>query len=126
MSGPLLWAAVAGAGGFGAIARVLVGGAIARRGGAPHLGTLGVNLLAALLAGAVAGAGVAGAGRWVVAVGLLGSFSTLSTALAETRALALAGRRGAAAGLVAATLVGGLAAAGLGWAVSARLPGALP
>jgi fluoride exporter len=126
VSGPVLWAAVAGAGGFGAIARVLVAGVIARRRGAPHLGTLGVNLLAALLAGAVAGAGLGGAGRWIVAVGLLGSFSTLSTALAETRALALAGRRGAAAGLVAATLLGGLAAAGLGWAVAARLPAALP
>jgi len=108
-----VWAGVAVLG-TGAVARVPPAGAVGRRTGRPHLGTLAVNPLAALVAGALAGLALDGADRALLAAGALGAFGTFSTWMAEARALAVAGRPAAAYGLIAVALAGGLGAAALG------------
>lgn len=118
MSGPLLWAGVALAGGVGSLARVHLTALAARwlRGGA-HRGTLAVNLVAAAAAGVLAGAVPAGGVRTVAAVGLVASFSTLSTWIVEVDTMAARGRRPRAALLLLGAAVIGLAAAAAGHAL---------
>lgn len=116
MSTALVWAGVAALGAVGALARFRLDGAVARRvAGDFPWGTTAVNVLGALLAGVVAGAGLDGGDRVLLAVGALGSFSTFSTWMLETHRLAEDGRSGLALVNLAAPLAAGLAAAGLGW-----------
>lgn len=118
MSGPLLWGAIAVAGGLGAYARFRLDGAIARRArGAFPWGTFTVNVSGALAAGLVAGAGVTGALGTLLAVGVIGSFTTFSTWLLEAQRLAEEGRIPLAAATVAAGACAGLGAALAGWAI---------
>lgn len=113
----LTWAGIAALGAVGALARLGLDGALSRRLGGEGFpwGTTGVNLLGALLAGLLAGAGVDGAGRALLAVGALGSFSTFSTWMLETHRLAEDGRGRLALANLAVGLAGGAALAGLGW-----------
>jgi fluoride exporter len=111
--------AVAVAGAAGAVLRWRIGVAIGVR--SFPWATLAVNVvgcfaLAVVLAGPAAG-------RWspttstAVAVGLLGAFTTFSTFGYETFTLARTERWTWAAGYVALSLVGGLAATAFGWVV---------
>lgn len=116
MTGLLTWAGVAALGGLGALARLRLDVAVSRRLGAGFpWGTTVVNLTGALLAGLLVGAGVDGAGRTVLAVGALGSFSTFSTWMLETQRQAEEGRTGRAAANLALGVAAGAALAALGW-----------
>lgn len=83
--------------------------------------TLGVNLVGSLAIGMLAGL-LAGkdAARLFWVTGLLGGFTTFSSFSLETLGLLQSGRTGAAAAYVLASVLGGLALAGLGWAAAAR------
>jgi CrcB protein len=62
--------------------------------------------------------------RLLLVTGLLGGFTTFSAFSWEALALLRAGQSWAAAGYVAGSVVGGLAAAAAGWAVAARMAAA--
>lgn len=119
-------ALVALAGGVGAAFRFLLDGVIADHADAPFpVGTLVVNVLGSFLLGGLAGAAPhAGLHPDVVAVlgtGLLGGFTTFSTASVELVRLARSGRSGAAAALGLSMLLISLGAASLGLWVGAML-----
>ncbi|WP_217915530.1 fluoride efflux transporter CrcB [Miltoncostaea marina] len=113
---------VAGLGGLAALARFLLDGAVSRRlGGDLPWGTLAVNAVGAFLAGLLAGAAPGETWRVLVAVAALGSFSTFSTWMLETQRLAEEGRPVLAAANLVLPLAAGIALAGAGWAIGARL-----
>ena len=71
--------------------------------------------------GVIAGAGVGGDERFLVAGGLIGSFTTFSTWMFETQRLARGGRgRLAAANLVVSVALG-IGAVALGWWIGSLL-----
>jgi CrcB protein len=114
-----------GFGGFaGAVLRYGAGRLVVRYAGSGFpWATLAVNVLGSLLLGAFVGSAQGAAQpsqsmRLLVAVGLLGSFTTFSTFGAETLELAQAGALGRAVAYAGASLVLGLAAVWLGaaWA----------
>ena len=117
MSAPV-WAGLAAAGGFGAVARFLLDGAVsARAGRVLPFGTLAVNLSAAFVLGLLAGADVGGDALRLAGTGFVGAYSTFSTWMLETHRLAEEGELGAAALNVAGSLVLGFGAVVLGrWA----------
>ncbi|MDY7116251.1 CrcB family protein [Halomonas sp. SSL-5] len=108
-------------GGLGGMARLALGNAVGRRLG-PHLpwGTLAVNLSGALAMGLLAGAlGLPATGAsdtaWsLLAIGLLGGYTTVSSLSLQTLSLWQQGRAAAAIGYMAMTLVAGVAALSLG------------
>jgi CrcB protein len=116
------WVGVALAGGVGALARWWVGGAVMRWAGARArglpVGTLAVNLTGALALGVLSGAGVAGDGLAIAGTGILGSYTTFSTWMLESRRLADEGRPWAVAANLAGSLALGLAAVALGRALA--------
>lgn len=105
----------------GALVRYLVDRAVVARFD-PVLpwGTLTVNVAGSALLGGLAGAGAAVPDPvWYLAgAGFCGALTTWSTFGYETVRLATSGGRGYAVLNVGLTLVVGLAAAGLGWAVA--------
>lgn len=120
MSAPLVWIAAGALGAAGACGRFALDRAIAlRTAGAMPWGTLCVNASGALALGVVAGAGAGDDARFLLAGGLLGSFTTFSTWMLETQRLAEEGR--ARLGLLNLGLGAalGLTALGLGWWVGA-------
>lgn len=111
-----VWLAAGALGAVGAVARFALDGAVARRApGDLPWGTLAVNVLGSLALGVLAGAGVGGDARFLLAGGLLGAFTTFSTWMLETHRLAEEGegRLVLANLLLSAGL--GLAAVALGW-----------
>ena len=103
------------AGALGAVTRYGVTGWVQRRvGGLLPLGTATVNLLGAFSAGVAAGLAAPGSIALAVGAGFLGGFTTFSTWMHET--VALAGSRGrhtvAVINLIAVLLVGLALAAG--------------
>lgn len=128
MNVSLGWLLLTAAGGaLGGMARLAVSELLARvMGSAFPWGTLGVNLSGALLAGALVGwlgmpeADVSEA--WMLlAVGLLGGYTTVSSLSLQSLTLWQGGRRGAALANVTLTLVAGLSVAALGWWLTGRL-----
>jgi CrcB protein len=123
--GLLLMVAMGGA--LGGMARLAVSDLLARRmGTAFPWGTLAVNLSGALLAGALAGRlGVpeaAAPGAWLLlAVGLLGGYTTVSSLSLQSLTLWQSGRRWAALVNVSSTVAAGLALAAFGWWLTGRL-----
>jgi CrcB protein len=105
----LVWAAMAVAGGAGALARYGVVLLVERRmlGPAPAAILL-VNLTGALVIGVLAGAGLDGDARMIVATGFLGGYTTFSTWMVQSDELArdLTGPRWAAANLIGSLLLG--------------------
>jgi CrcB protein len=86
-------------------------------------GTLTVNLVASLILGVLAGAGSSldpNLGL-LIGTGFCGGLSTYSTFSYETLRLAQDGARFFAAANVALSLVAGIGAAALGWAVGAGI-----
>lgn len=119
-----------GIGGFvGAIARHLVSSTLTRRFGADFpVGTIAVNVLGCFALGALvavfqARAPVAPATRALLAVGLLGSFTTYSTFGHETWALVRQGAWVGATANVVLSLVLGVAAVASGLYVGERWAG---
>ncbi|MFL5845424.1 MAG: fluoride efflux transporter FluC [Solirubrobacteraceae bacterium] len=103
------WAGVAVLGGLGAVVRHLVDGAVAAR-TSPLLpwGILAVNVSGAFALGALGGRST------VVAVGLLGAYTTFSTWMLQVRVMLVDGRRRGAALYLGSSLVLGLLAVWLG------------
>lgn len=118
----LTWIAVVLLGGVGASARFLVDWLVSLRLGFhfPY-GTLVVNLSGAFLLGLLAGAAVDGDARLLAGTATLGSYTTFSTWMLETREQAQRGERRAAAANIIGSLVLGLGAAALGHALGAQL-----
>ena len=107
--------AIGAAGGFGAVARLLLGRAVAvRAGGEPAVGTLVVNLTGALLLGLLTGLALDDDLTKVAAIGLLGSFTTFSTWMFESQRLAEAGARRALLLNLGVSLAAGLLAIWIG------------
>lgn len=112
---------VALAGGAGAVARFVLDGVITSRGVTRlPLATLAINVTGSFLLGLLTGWGgaVSPDVRHLVGVGLLGGFTTFSTASVELVRLVQAQRPRAAVALALLMLVASLVAAALGLAVA--------
>ena len=107
-------------GGLGAIARMLLDGAVSDRAGrALPWGTLAVNLSGAFALGALAGAAVSGDALRLAGTGFIGAYTTFSTWMLETERLGEDGEGQLALANLVVSLVAGVAAAAAGWAVGA-------
>lgn len=117
---PLLFLAAALAGGVGAVLRYLVDLGVARLVGRRFpWGILAVNLTGSFALGLVTTALPDAA--FVLGAGLLGGYTTFSTAMLDAVALWRDGERGAAAFDAFGMLLLGLLAAGLGLALGSAL-----
>ena len=125
-------ALVAVGGGLGSMARFWVSGVVARRYGETFpWGTLAVNVTGSAAIGVVAalllsdGADITGQGAaWAgLVVGVLGSYTTVSSFALQTLALARSGETRHALANVALSLLLCLGAAAGAWAVTAALVG---
>ncbi|WP_233205031.1 fluoride efflux transporter FluC [Alkalicaulis satelles] len=122
------WLLIMLGGALGAAARLWAAGAVQRlAGGAFPMGTLAVNISGAALLGVLAGA-FAGAGEtalsavWAFfAIGLLGSYTTVSAFTLDTLGLLKARRLGLAVLNMAASFALSLLAAAGGYALGAAL-----
>jgi CrcB protein len=102
-------------GGAGAVARLLLDGAVARRlGRAFPFGTLAVNLSGALALGALVGERLGTHPYAVAGTGFVGAYTTFSTWMLETHRPAEDGRTRAAVANVGVSLALGLLAAWAG------------
>ncbi len=113
---------VAGGGALGGMGRLALANLVARRLGAAFpWGTLAVNLSGALLMGLLAGVlgpsapGGAGPLWQLLAIGLLGGYTTVSSLSLQTLTLWQQGRIHAALANLLVTLIVGLLALVLGW-----------
>ena len=118
-------------GALGCALRVLARDAMMRVGTQPWWGTFVINLLGALVMGAVAGSAASieeNAGPWMVvaATGVLAGWTTYSAFSMDVVQLWLRGERGHAAALWAATLVGAPLLALAGGALVASFDGVSP
>lgn len=118
---PLLWAGVLLGGGVGAVLRALVESLVSRRVGRRFpWGILVVNLSGAFALGVVAGLTLPDQAHLLVGTALIGSYTTYSTWMLDSYALAGRSRTAAVADVVG-SLVLGLAAVALGHALGAAL-----
>lgn len=116
---PLAWVAVGLLGGIAAAARYLLDAEVVRLARGPFpLGILAVNLLGTFVLGLVAGSTLDGEALTIVGGGVLGSFTTFSTWMLDTRLLNESGRAGLAWLNIGLPLATGLLAIALGcWIV---------
>jgi CrcB protein len=122
---PAAWAAVGMGGVLGAIARYELALAVTSRPGTFPLSTFVINVTGSLVLGALL---VLLVGRWpsarylrpFAATGFLGAYTTWSTFMVDADDLVKGGHVGIAAGYVAASLAGGLAATATGMAAGRR------
>ena len=103
----IAWIAMTLAGSLGAYARFRAGVALNR---AYPWGTLAVNVSGAFALGVLTGGGVHGGALLICGTGFLGAYTTFSTWMVETRCVGL--------GYVAVSMIAGLAAAALGYAIA--------
>jgi fluoride exporter len=120
----ILLLAVAGAAAVGAVSRYLLDSVVQHRlGRAFPWGTVVINVSGSLLLGLVTGlathAGLPAVPATVLGTGFLGGYTTWSTYLWETLALAEGGAPGQAALNLLGSLAAGLVAAAVGFALSA-------
>jgi fluoride exporter len=102
-------------GGVGAIARLLVDGAVAQRAGSAFpWGTFAVNVSGSFALGLVAGAALTGDDYRLAGTGLLGAFTTFSTWMLESHRLGEDGRLRLGVLNVVVSLAAGLAAVWVG------------
>lgn len=103
----------------GAPARLLVGHWVRRWFGAPPpAGTLVVNVSGSFVLGLLVGAGAQGGWTALVGTGFCGAFTTFSTLALEVWEDMAEGRRVSASAVVALSLVLGLGAAAVGYALT--------
>jgi CrcB protein len=122
MSGVLVWVGVGVLGGCGALARVAVGAAVARRIRTDFpIGTLAVNLSGSALLGLLAGIELTGDGRLLAGTAVLGSYTTFSTWMLDSQRLAAGGWWRAVATNLLGSLLLGVAAVALGRAIGGAL-----
>jgi CrcB protein len=115
------WLLVAAGGALGGVLRYAISGWIAKRVGETFpWGTLAVNasgaFLLALLMGAPASSADLSNGTWLLlGVGVIGSYTTVSSLSLQTLSLARDGQPRMAAAYVGLSVITGLAAGALGW-----------
>jgi len=118
----LVWIAVAGLGGTGAIARFLLDAAVSSRAGRGFpLGTLAVNVSGAFILGLLVGVTLEGDAYLLAGTATLGSYTTFSTWMFETHRLGEEGEIGLLLANVFVSLIVGLGAAALGRAIGGML-----
>lgn len=115
---PLLFLAVAAAGGIGAGLRYVLDLVVQRVVGARvPWGILAVNLSGALALGLVTALVADAAGLWILGTGLLGGYTTFSSVAVTTAVLAGEKRTRASLGYALANFVGSVALAAAGLAL---------
>lgn len=113
---------VAMLGGLGALLRFLLDGAVSARSTTSlPLGTMTVNLLGALILGVLLATGISGDALRILALGLLGSFTTFSTWIFETHRLAEDGLIRIAVANIAVSLFLGVIAVWVGKLIGGAL-----
>jgi fluoride exporter len=118
----LVWTGVALLGGFAALLRFAVDGAISERAGSAFpWGTLVVNLTGAFVLGLLAGFALHGDALLLAGTAVLGSYTTFSTWMFETHRLAEDGELWAAALNIVLSLALGIGAAALGRTIGGAL-----
>jgi fluoride exporter len=118
----LVWLAVAGLGGVGALLRFFVDGIVASRVGREFpVGTLIVNLSGAITLGLLVGLGFSGQRLLLAGTATIGSYTTFSTWMRETQRLAEGGELEAALANILISLAAGLGAAALGRLIGQHL-----
>ena len=122
MSGVLVWLGVGLLGATGALLRFALDARVSARvsSGLP-VGTLVVNLTGSLVLGLLVGAGLSDRALLLAGTATLGSYTTFSTWMLESHRLAEAGRLRPLAANLAGSLLAGLAAATIGWALGGLL-----
>ena len=119
---PLVVLAIGLIGGFGAIGRFLLDGAVSQRvRGSFPWGTLAVNLTGAFVLGALAGATLSRNAYLIAGVGLVGTYTTYSTWMLESHRLAEDGRASLGVANLLGSLVAGVTVAWLGQRLGAAL-----
>lgn len=108
---------------IGAVAAAGAAGVVARYGLSTWIGSapwliVCVNVLGSFLLGLVVGSGASSDVRAVVGVGFLGGFTTFSTFSVDVFTSLEEGRAGRALAVVALSVAGGIAAAGVGWTLA--------
>ncbi|MEZ5102397.1 MAG: CrcB family protein [Thermoleophilia bacterium] len=117
-----VWLGVAALGAVGAVLRFAVSTAVRTRTTTPlPLGTLAVNLIGSLVLGLLAGAGVGGDARLLVAGGLLGALTTFSSWMLELVELGAEHARRLVLATLVAPLALGLGVTAAGWAIGRAL-----
>lgn len=125
MSGALTWIAVGALGAVGSLLRFeIVMRVTMRLPSAFPLGTLAVNLSGGFLLGLLTGLGVGGAALTIHGVGLLGGYTTFSTWMVEAHRLGEGGEWRLMWLHLLGSMLAGLVATALGWAIGAAIAGA--
>lgn len=118
MNPVLLGVCVALAGGLGAVLRVLVDGWAAELTGGRHpWGTVIVNVTGSLVLGVLVGASPGGDAAAILGTGLLGGYTTFSTASVDAVRLADGDGAGPAAAYAVGMALACVGAAACGWAL---------
>ncbi|HME17891.1 MAG TPA: fluoride efflux transporter CrcB [Mycobacterium sp.] len=118
----LLWVGVLIAGGFGAVLRFLVDGAVARRAARSFpFGTLAVNISGAALLGLLGGLALNRHAALLADTAFVGSYTTFSTWMLETQRLSEERQLRSAVANLVASIVLGIAAALLGQWIAGQL-----
>lgn len=119
---PLLFLAVALAGGVGAALRYLLDVAVRRRTGERlPWGILAVNVSGALVLGILSPLPADEAWRWILGTGLLGGYTTFSAVAVTTALLAEEGRVRASVTYAVVSFVGSVVAAAVGLSIGSAL-----
>lgn len=117
-----VWIAVPVLGGIGAVARLLVDGAVSTQSGRMFpFGTLTVNLSGAFLLGLVTGLAVSGSALVLAGTTTIGAYTTFSTWMLESSELRTTNRSSAAIANLAISAVVGLCAVALGRALGTAI-----
>jgi len=118
----LLWVGVLIAGGFGAVLRFLVDGAVARRAARSFpFGTLAVNISGAALLGLLGGLALSWHAALLADTAFVGSYTTFSTWMLETQRLSEERQLRSAVANLVASIVLGIAAALAGQWIAGQL-----
>jgi fluoride exporter len=118
----LVWLGVLVAGGFGAVLRFLVDGAVARRAARSFpFGTLAVNITGAALLGLLGGLALSRHAALLADTAFVGSYTTFSTWMLETQRLSEERQLRSAVANIVASIVLGIAAALAGQWIAGRL-----
>jgi fluoride exporter len=118
----LLWVGVLIAGGFGAVLRFVVDGAVARRAARSFpFGTLAVNISGAALLGLLGGLALSRHAALLADTAFVGSYTTFSTWMLETQRLSEVRQLRSAVANLVASIVLGIAAALAGQWIAGQL-----
>jgi CrcB protein len=122
MIGTLAWLGVGVCGAAGAYARSTMATSVTeRRPSAFPWGTFVVNLTGGFVLGVLTGLDVTGDALFVLGTGFLGGYTTFSTWMVEAQRLGEDAEFGLMAAYLLGSMVAGLTATGVGWALAGAL-----